>query len=277
MWRLSLGVSVAAAVASTSMYTVDGGQRALIFDRFQNGIRPEVVNEGTHLYLPWVQWPILMDVRTRFFKIQVDTGSKDMQTVHIVLRVLYRPEVEHLPTIFRLLGTDYDDKVLPSIGNEILTSTVAQYDAVELITQREQVSQSIREGLIDRFNQYHIALDDVSITHLTFSPEYTAAIERKQVEQQEAERSRHVTDRAVKEAEANIIRATGESEAARLITQATGPGFIELRRLEAAREIAETLANSRNIVYLPGSSKMLLSLHGRDVAVSAPTSGATTT
>lgn len=85
--------------------------------------------------------------------------------------MLFKPEIAHLPTIYRKLGIDWDDKILPSIGNEILTSTVARYDAVELITQREQVSQTIREGLMERLGSYHIALEDVSIVrsaHFSF-------------------------------------------------------------------------------------------------------------
>ncbi len=132
---------------------------------------------------------------------------------------------------------------------------------MELITQREQVSQTIREGLIERCNQYHISLDDVSITHLTFSPEYTSAIERKQVAQQEAERSKYLVDKAKQEALANAIHAQGESEAARLITQASSGAFVELRRLEASRDIAESLAASPNVSYLPsGGANMLFQL-----------------
>ena len=59
--------------------------------------------------------------------------------VSITLRVLSRPDVEHLPRIYKSLGLDYDERVLPSIGNEVLKSIVAQFDAVELITQREVV------------------------------------------------------------------------------------------------------------------------------------------
>ena len=59
--------------------------------------------------------------------------------VSITLRVLSRPDVEHLPKIYQGLGMDYDERVLPSIGNEVLKSIVAQFDAAELITQREVV------------------------------------------------------------------------------------------------------------------------------------------
>lgn len=63
-----------------------------------------------------------------------------MQMISITLRVLSRPDVNHLSKIYQSLGLDYDERVLPSIGNEVLKSIVAQFDAAELITQREVVS-----------------------------------------------------------------------------------------------------------------------------------------
>jgi len=69
-----------------------------------------------------------------------------MQMVSITLRVLSRPDVEHLPKIYQSLGMDYDERVLPSIGNEVLKSIVAQFDAAELITQREVVCSARDQG-----------------------------------------------------------------------------------------------------------------------------------
>ena len=79
----------------------------------------------------------------------------------------------------------------------------AQYNASQLITQREQVSMSIRQLLIQRAAHFNMILDDVSITALTFGKEYTAAIEAKQVAQQEAERAKFVVEKA-KQARASI-------------------------------------------------------------------------
>ncbi len=86
-----------------------------------------------------------------------------MQMISLTLRVMSRPDTTHLSTIYRSLGLDYDERVLPSIGNEVLKATVAQFDAAELITQREVVSSRIREDLLKRSAEFNVGLEDVSI------------------------------------------------------------------------------------------------------------------
>jgi len=256
------GISVGTVALNSVIFDVDGGKRAIMFNRFPNpftgegsGIQRAVIKEGTHFKFPYFQDPKIFDVRTRPRAIPTVTGTRDLQMVNITLRLLSRPDVEKLPTIYQQLGLDYDERILPSIANEVLKSVVAQYDAEELLKKREIVSQEVKEQLTARANDFHIQLEDISITHLTFGKEFASAIEKKQVAQQEAERQRFVVARAEQERKANVIRAEGEADAAKKISEALkfGPALVELRRLEAARDIAALLAKSKNVVFLPSN------------------------
>ncbi|KAI5965210.1 PHB1 [Candida pseudojiufengensis] len=253
--KIALPAGIAFAVAQSSMYDVPGGKRAIIFDRLK-GVEQQVIGEGTHFVIPWLQKAIVFDVRIKPKVITTTTGSKDLQNVSLTLRVLTRPEISKLPIIYQTLGLDYDERVLPAIGNEILKSIVAQFDAAELITQREVVSARIRQELSRRANEFNIELDDVSITHMTFGREFTKAVEQKQIAQQDAERSKYLVEKAEQEKKASIIRAEGEAESAEAVSKAlakAGDGLLMIRRLEASKDIANTLAGSPNVTYLPSN------------------------
>eukprot|EP00163_Fabomonas_tropica_P026762 TRINITY_DN502_c1_g1_i1.p1 TRINITY_DN502_c1_g1~~TRINITY_DN502_c1_g1_i1.p1 ORF type:complete len:342 (+),score=97.31 TRINITY_DN502_c1_g1_i1:82-1107(+) len=327
--RLAIPIGLGISGLQASLYDVDGGERAVMFNRL-SGVSEKTIGVGTHFRIPYFQTPYVYDVRTTPRLISTSTGSKDLQTVNLTLRVLSRPDVDQLPHIHQVcrqkgnsisyihsilavwivpfsvgvfshpslllrydrspshqrvahhhpsslslfslslsllqtLGNDFSERVLPSLGNEVLKSVVAQYDAAALITQREFVSRQVREALTTRAREFNIILDDVSITHLNFGAEFTHAIEAKQVAQQEAERSKFLVMKAEQEKIAAITRAEGEAAAAERISEALkdGAALIELRQLDAAKDIADVLSRSRNVTWLPsssGGSNLLLNL-----------------
>jgi prohibitin 2 len=251
-------LGLGAYCSKNAIYNVDAGHMAIKYHRL-SGVGDGTYREGIHFMLPWLERPIVFDVRARPHTMTSLTGSRDLQMVNISLRALCKPDTSKLPDIYRQLGLDYDEKVLPSIINEVLKSVVAQYNASQLIMQRELVSRMIRQRLVQRANDFHILLDDVAITHLNFSPEYEKAVESKQVAQQQAERAKYTVLKAQEEKKRTIIHAEGERQSAQMIGDAmkNNPGFIELRRISTAKEIAGLLARSSNRMVLSSDSLLL--------------------
>ncbi|KAI0048397.1 hypothetical protein FA95DRAFT_1605265 [Auriscalpium vulgare] len=248
--RFAIPVALAFVALQSSLYDVPGGFRAVMFDRFA-GVKDKATAEGTHFLVPWLQRAILYDCRIKPRNISTTTGSKDLQMVSITLRVLSRPDVEHLSKIYQSLGLDYDERVLPSIGNEVLKAIVAQFDAAELITQREVVSSRIRADLLQRAGEFNIKLED----------EFTQAVEAKQIAQQDAERAKFIVEKAEQERQAAVIRAEGEAEAASTISKAldkAGEAFVALRKIEAAKAIVQSLSGNSNVSYVPSSGGNVL-------------------
>ena len=76
-------------------FVVDGGERALIMDATR-GLRPHVYGEGMHFRLPIIHQIKTFQVRSQPTMIPSSTGTRDLQTVDIALRILYRPKEEKL-------------------------------------------------------------------------------------------------------------------------------------------------------------------------------------
>jgi prohibitin 2 len=112
---------------------VTPGHRAIKFSKL-TGVGNKIYEPGWHLMLPWFERAIIYDVQSHPTTIKTVNGSKDMQTVNVSLRVMYRPDQFELQTLYRQLGTDYDQRVLPSIVNETIRSVIAQYNASQLLT-----------------------------------------------------------------------------------------------------------------------------------------------
>ena len=101
VYRYAIPGAIAFSLGSAAIYDVKGGTRVVIFDRLR-GVSDQVVNEGTHFLVPWLQKAIKFDVRTKPRNISTTTGSKDLQMVSLTLRVLHRPEVQQLPKIYQV-------------------------------------------------------------------------------------------------------------------------------------------------------------------------------
>jgi prohibitin 1 len=244
--------------ASFFTFVVDGGEKVIMFDAITGrGVCDKVLGEGIHFRIPKLYEPIKFSVRMNPHFIETKTAAKDLQIINISVRILERPDEEFLPKLYLDQKQNYAERVLPNITHETIKAVVARYNPDQLITLREKVSLEIKQGLVSKAKEFNIILDDVAIIHIEFSKEYRDAIEAKLVSQQMAERAKFIVMKSEEEKKITIIRAEAESESARIFNESIekyGRAFLELKRLEAAREIVDNLSKSNNVTYMPGGN-----------------------
>jgi len=112
---------------------------------------------------------------------------------------------------------------LPSVINEVLKATVAQYNADQLLTKRDIINREVNEAMQKRASNYNIEINDACIIDINFSREFAKSIEDKQIEYQNAERAKFINLIEEEKAKIKIIASEAEMESARI----TGDGLKE--------------------------------------------------
>lgn len=111
-----------------SIYRVNAGERAVKFNLL-TGLGKTHYYEGYHLRIPFIEKPIIYYCRAKTFDISCSTPNRDLQTVELKARVIYKPDPDKIDEIYKKLGPDYVQKVLTSTFNEVVRGVVAQYNA----------------------------------------------------------------------------------------------------------------------------------------------------
>lgn len=86
-----------------SVYFVDGGCRAVKFNAI-TGMKDRTYGEGANFAIPFLETPVIFDIRNKPTEVMTATGSRDLQTVNLAVRVLYQPSVNNLSLDFEVIS-----------------------------------------------------------------------------------------------------------------------------------------------------------------------------
>ncbi|MGH7998770.1 MAG: prohibitin family protein [Brasilonema sp.] len=211
---------------------VNAGERGVImqFGKVQN----QVLDEGIHPILPVVTTVKRLSVRVHKNSFQADAASKDLQKITTELTVNWHIDPEKVNKVFQQVGDEeqiVNGIITPSVS-EVLKAATAKKTAEEIITLRTQLKEEIDKNLKKRLAAYGLIVDDVSLVNFAFSPEFSRAIESKQIAEQEAKQAEFIAKKATQEAQADINRAKGQAEAQRLQRQTLTPELLQKQAIE---------------------------------------------
>ncbi|MCG6138116.1 MAG: prohibitin family protein [Nostoc sp. LLA-1] len=211
---------------------VNAGERGVVMQFGK--VQDQVLDEGLHPIMPIVTSVKRLNVRVQQNTFKSDAASKDLQTITTELAVNWHLDPLKVNKIFQQVGDEkliIDGIITPAVS-EVLKAATAKNTAEEVITKRTELKQEIDNHLKNRLANYGIIIDDVSLVNFAFSPEFSRAIESKQIAEQEAKQAEFIAQKATQEAQAEINRAKGQAEAQRLQRLTLTPDLLQKQAIE---------------------------------------------
>ena len=212
---VAVSVLVAVFVLANCFTIIGAGHTGVILTLGK--VNEEVLQEGIHIKIPFVQRIVKIDNRIVKLEVNTEAFSKDLQTVATTLAINYRVDTAKSYSIYKNIGASYEDVLVVPAVNEVLKATTALYTAEESVTNRSLISEGLIKGLNNKLNNIGLFVTDVNIINFDFSEAFINAIEEKQVAQQqllkaETEKQTAITN-AEAEAETTRIKAQAEADA----------------------------------------------------------------
>ncbi|MGW5074025.1 prohibitin family protein [Rhodococcus sp. NPDC004095] len=210
MWT-SLGLTAVVVLLGlitlfSSMQSVGTGQVGVVTN--YGRVTGRELSEGLSWIAPWgVEDASLYDVKTQKEEQSAAAATSDLQDVSATVVVNYHIERGKVSNIHRSVGVNYKDVLVTPAIQEVFKASSAKYTAVELQQNRDKVKSDVVVGLKKRLSDRGIVIEDVSITNLQYSPEFTKAIEQRQVAQQNAERAQYNLQQAQLDAQSQQVQA----------------------------------------------------------------------
>ncbi len=236
------------------------------------GYRSEALSSGLHWIIPFFETVVRYSISNQTYTMSVATGegqvqgddsisarTSDGQEVFIDASVIYSIDPNKVTYVHKYWQSRYQNDLVRPQTRGIIRDVVSQYSVEEVVTtKRAEMSQAITSGLQKKLEENGLRMVDFLLRNVTFSPEYAASVEQKQIAQQQAEQAKFVVESKKQEAEqarqiaqgvadAAVIRAKGEAEARVIQAQAEA---------QALQAIAAALSGNTDLLQYQYISKL---------------------
>ena len=230
---------------------------------------------GLHLVTPIVQRVVNVDTRVQPHQFQeIDAASKEYQTVKLTGTMNYHVDGQYASDLYQRVGTDFASKVIDPAFNDYIKAVVPTYTVDTILGARDEIRQKAKSALAQNLTQYHIIVDDIYIANISFSDSFQAAIEAKQVAQQQVQteqqvlaqkqiQAQQVVVAAQGQADAQVTLAKGQSESNRLIAQSLSDPVLQY-------QLINKLSDKINVMLVPSGNGFILDLKSLTGATSSP-------
>ena len=274
-WLLVAGAIVLVGL-STGFREVQAGFVGVVsqFGRIQDAeLRP-----GLHWIPPIVNDVTYVDTRVRAINVEGYTAaSREQQDLFMNLTLNYHVDPDRASNILQDLGTDFEARIVLPRFLDIPKSVTDDYGTTQVLNARDEIRSTAEDLLTTELEPYGFVVDGINLENFGYSPEYNAAIEQRQIAEQEVQRQQQILAqqriqaeqavvRAEGEASARIAEARGEAEANRLLTESLNPLLLQWQAIQK-------LQDNINIALVPSDGGLILDVGNLPGASPEPSPG----
>ena len=183
--------------------------------------RDEYINPGPYFKTP-LDTVTNMSTQEEVYATELAAFSSDIQQVGVSASVRYALNKEDAVRVFKTIGRDYEEKLVPQAIQESVKNVLGHYNAEKLVDMRAQASAEIMEDLSKTLKPSGLIVTEFAILNMDFSDAFEAAIEAKQVATQEKLKAQTQQEQQtiVAKAEADRAKIAAEAEAAKIMIAA---------------------------------------------------------
>jgi regulator of protease activity HflC (stomatin/prohibitin superfamily) len=247
---------------SSIFYTVEPGEKGVIFRKFSGGLDKEKIYEqGFHVIAPWNTLHIY-DVKINETFEKMEVLSQNGLSIKIDLSFRYNPIHNKIGYLHDEIGRNYVERIVKPEIRSVTREVIGNYLPEELYsTKREAIEDEIESLTRAKVEPKYITLDAILIRDVTLPLTLRTAIEQKLKQEQEALEYDFKIQKARKEAERKEIEANGIAEFQKIVNRTITPQLLKWKGVEATQEISKS-QNSKVIVIGNGDGDLPIILGG---------------
>jgi regulator of protease activity HflC (stomatin/prohibitin superfamily) len=248
---ISAAVLLVLILAATSIVVVPAGHTGVLVRL--GAVQDTVLSEGLHFKVPLITKTVIMDNRVLKTEVNASSASKDLQTVTSTIALNYRVGRDNSASLYKNVGTGYEDIIVNPAIQECVKAVTAKFTAEELISDRQNVGEQMKELLAEKITPYGLDIEVFNIISFDFSEEFNAAIEAKQTAQQNALKAEQDLARIKVEAEQKIEQARAEAESYKLKNQEITDNTLKMAWIEKWNgELPKVVSDGDNLMSIGG-------------------------
>jgi regulator of protease activity HflC (stomatin/prohibitin superfamily) len=220
-------------------------------------LNDRVVESGIMAFNPFTTVVVKVPVRTVNQEVRLNLPSKEGLTIESEISILYHIEKNKVPEILEEIGGNFERIVILNVFRSAAADVTAQYMAKDMHSgMRSEIENKIQERMHESLLSRGFTIERVLLKSIRLPEELSRAIERKLQAEQEAQQMEYVLDRERKEAERRKIEAEGTREAQKILAEGLVREIIELRSIEAFKELAKS--PNTKIIITDGKTPYLI-------------------